>query len=43
MSTFVSIMIYATAVLAGLTALSVGFVFAAGWLVRHTDQPDPGH
>jgi hypothetical protein len=42
-STFVSIMIYAIAVLAGLTALSVGFVFAAGWLVRHTDPPEHGH
>jgi hypothetical protein len=42
-STFVSIMIYAGAVLAGLTALSAAFVIAAGWLVRHTDQPDPGH
>lgn len=43
MSTFVSIMIYAAAVLAGLTALSGAFIFAAGWVVRHTDQPEPGH
>jgi hypothetical protein len=42
-STFVSIMTYATAVLAGLLGLSVAFVLAAVWLVRHTDQPDPGH
>jgi hypothetical protein len=42
-STFVSIMIYATAVLAGLVAVSAAFIFAAHWLVRHTDQPDAGH
>jgi hypothetical protein len=42
-STFVSIMIYATAVLGGLLGLSVAFILAADWLVRHTDQPDPGH
>lgn len=38
-----SIMIYATAVLGGLVALSGAFVLAAGWVVRHTDEPDAGH
>lgn len=43
MSTFVAIMVYATAVLIGLVVLSAAFVLAAGWVVRHTDQPDAGH
>ncbi len=43
MSTFVSIMVYATFVLVGLVALSAAFILAAGWIVRHTDQPDAGH
>ena len=42
MSTFVAIMVYATAVLIGLVGLSAAFVLAAGWVVRHTDQPDAG-
>jgi len=42
-STFVSIMVYATAVLVGLVALSGAFLLAAGWVVRHTDEPDAGH
>jgi len=42
-STFVAIMTYATAVLIGLSVLSAVFVLAADWVVRHTDQPDPGH
>jgi len=42
-STFAAIMIYSTAVLVGLVGLSAALVLAAGWLVRHTDQPDAGH
>jgi len=42
-STFTSIMVYAAAVLAGLIALSGAFVMAAGWVVRQTDEPEPGH
>jgi len=42
-STFLSIAVYATLVLAGLIALSGAFVVAAGWVVRHTDQPEPHH
>lgn len=43
MSTFVAIMVYATAVLIGLVALSGAFLLAAGWVVRHTDEPESAH
>lgn len=43
MSTLVSILVYSTAVLIGLSLFSVGMVVVGGWLVQTTDDPDAGH
>jgi hypothetical protein len=43
MSTFMAISVYATLVLIGLIGVSAAFVAAAGWVVRHTDDPDAHH
>lgn len=43
MSTLVSILVYATAVLIGLGLFSVAMVAVGGWLVASTDEPDAGH
>jgi hypothetical protein len=41
--TFVMIMIYATFVLAGMTALSVGFILLGRWVIGATHDPDAAH
>lgn len=43
MSTFISIMVYGTAVLIGLTALAGVFILASSWVTRNTDEPDASH
>ncbi len=43
MSTFVSILVFSTAVLIGLGLFAVGMVVVGGWLVQTTDDPDTGH
>ncbi len=40
MSTFISIMLYATLVLTGLVAVSVGFILLGRWIVTNTHDPD---
>jgi hypothetical protein len=39
-STFISIMAYATLVLTGLVALSVGFIALARWMIANTYDAD---
>lgn len=41
--TFVLIMIYAAFVLAGLTALSIGFILFGRWVIGTTHDPDAAH
>jgi hypothetical protein len=42
-STFVSISIYATLILVGLTAFSAALIGLGGWLVANTDDADAAH
>lgn len=40
MSTFISIMFYAALLLAGLVAVSAGFIMLARWMIGNTYDPD---
>jgi biotin transporter BioY len=42
-STFLSISLYATLVLVGLTVFSAAMIGLGGWLVANTDDADADH
>ena len=43
MSTFLSISLYATLILVGLTVFSAALIGLGGWLVATTEDPDADH
>lgn len=43
MSTLISIALYSTLVLIGLTVFAAAMVVLGGWLVKNTSDPDAHH